>query len=251
MTPTAPLIQVPVREFAHPETGSRITIHSMLHAAQPDFYADLRATLHAAHEQGTHIHFEGVQRPEDAELETVSDETREHAQILATILDSNNDPFTAIGLVLQRDHLKPADGWERHDISLLRAVRVYGPATMRQFAASFKSAETMFAAFTTDVLRAMLLQGLTVEIKVALGEEDIETTFPGVDRYMCALRETIALGAVDVQLAKDPAANVALVWGAGHLSGLSAGLAERGYAEKETRWVTAIDPATLPTLSAS
>ena len=66
--PTTASIQVPVREFMHPDTGGRVTVHGMLHAAQESFYRELRQTLRARHEQGARIHLEGVRRTAPAEL---------------------------------------------------------------------------------------------------------------------------------------------------------------------------------------
>lgn len=243
--PTTAPINVPVRDFVHPDTGGCVTVHGMLHAAQESFYTKLRQTLHARHEQGAHIHLEGVRRPAPAELEAASGELSEHAQLLMTLLDLDSHHLTSVGLVLQRDHLPLEPGWEKHDISVLRAVQVYGPSTMRQFASSMSGAKEILDGYTLDVLRPFLFQTLASHIKVAMGQADIEVTFPGVDRYMCALREAIALGAVDVVFAKDPAADVSLVWGAAHLQGFTTGLVERGFEEKETTWVTAIDPETL------
>ncbi len=247
--PTTAPIKVPVRDFVHPDTGGRVTVHGMLHAAQESFYTQLRQTLRALHEQGTRIHLEGVRRPAPAELEAATEELREHAQTLMTALDLDNGHLTSVGLVLQRDHLTLESGWEGHDISVLRAVQVYGPSVMRQFAASMSGSKEMLDGYTLDVLRAFLFQTLATHIKVAMGQADIEVTFPGVDRLMCALREAIALGAVDVEFAKDPAAEVCLVWGAAHLRGFTVGLLDRGFEEKETTWVTAIDPETLPALT--
>lgn len=247
--PTATPIKVPVRDFVHPGTGGRVTVHGMLHAAQESFFAELKQTLHAAHEQGAHIHLEGVRRPGPDELDGLPEAPREYAKTLMRVLDADNDRFKAAGLVLQREHLAPEPGWQRHDIAIVRAVDVYGSAVMQQFATELKSLEAMSEGYSPDVMRAMLLQSLAIHIAVAAGEKDIEVVFGGVDRYMCALRESIALGAVDVEFAKDPAAQVNLVWGAAHLKGFTAGLVERGFEEKETRWVTAIDPETLPALT--
>lgn len=80
-------------------------------------------------------------------------------------------------------------------------------------------------------------QDLPLEIemlvrRVVTGEINRESAFPGVERQLATLRETIALAAVDVQLATEPAADIALVWGAAHLPAFSRALAQRGYEEE-------------------
>lgn len=243
-------IQMPVRRFTNPDTGSQITYIGMLHAAQPAYYAQVATLLADLETQGATIHYERVHQPTDAELAHASDQQREDATQLKERLDADYDRMSSIGLALQRDEFVLRESWENHDISLLGAARFYGPEVLRQQREAEKQAAGLvYDGLTKPVLRAFLLQSLAACVKVAIGAADFEIIFPHVERQLATLRETIALCAVDAHLAAAPGADLALVWGAAHLPHFTESLALRGFKEDgETTWITAIDPAALPPL---
>lgn len=242
-------IEMPVRRFVNPATGSRITYVGMVHAALPAYYAQVAALLADLEEQGARIHYELVHKPTESELAYATEEQRDGAAAVKARLDGELGRFASVGLALQKDELALRETWENHDISLLGAARFYGPSVLRQQQDAEKQGEVMLGGLTPPILRVMLLQLLAAFTKAATGAMDRESAFPGAERQLATLRETIALAAVDVRLATEPGADIALVWGAAHLPGFSEGLALRGYKEESETWMTAIDCAALPPLA--
>lgn len=241
-------IAMPVREFVHPDTGGRVTVIGTIHAASPQYYAALGELLADLDAAGAVIHYEHVGEPTADEWASAAPEITQGAEDIRKRLDTMYARFTSVGLALQKDALVMREDWQNHDLSRIGAAEFYGEQVIRQQQKSDTEADLLLANFTPAVLRALLLQTLAASGKVVTGEVDRDSVLPGVERQLAMLRETIALAAVDVRRAVEPHAHVVLVWGAAHLPGFSRGLAARGYKEDGERWLTAIDPATLPPL---
>lgn len=248
-TPLLPVLRAPIRTLLNPDTGSHVTLVGMLHAAQADFYATVARTIAELEAAGAMVHYEQVRLPDQDELAATPELGRAGVQMISQQFEATLAEYVDGGLVLQRDQLPPADSWENHDISMIEAVRFYGPSGVREMAEALATGQDVMGDLHPLVTRALMLQALESEIEVAAGRKRRESVFQGIDRQLSIHREALALAAVDLHLVRSPGSDLVLLWGVAHLAGLTSGLIKRGYkVEDGEQWVVAVDPELLPPL---
>ncbi len=249
MNEQMPTVTMPIQSMFNPDTGSRVTLVGLSHAAQPAYYAEIGRRLDVLEEAGTVIHYELVTDP-SAAIEAAAPVVRDGAKLIVRSLEAEMLACVGADLVLQRDQLPPHTSWERHDLGLLEVAEFYGGHELGERTAAEQREVHFVHAFTPMVKRALVLQTLAALTAVFTGAIPRDAVFTGADRYLAIHREAHALAAVDLHLALHPGADLALLWGAAHLPGFTAGLEKRGYKTESLEWVVAIDPSTLPDLDA-
>lgn len=241
-TPQEPTeIKVPIRTYLHPDTGSRITYVSTIHAAQPAHYTALAKIIEAVETKGGTIYYERVTHPGPEELAAAPEHLRWGAEAIKKKLDFGTKYAADAGLVLQKHELPQREGWQNHDLTTLQAAEIYGDEELRRQDDQRQQTEYFLSNMTADLRSAMMLQTLAASVKFITGEASIEEVLPKAEREMAAAREAIVLTALDQQLTDTPGHSFALVWGAGHLPSYADALTERGYKEEGEHWITAID----------
>jgi hypothetical protein len=241
-TPEEPIVvKVPVRTYLHPDSGSRVTYVSTIHAAQPPFYQALAEIIEGIEQDGGLIYFEEVGHPTSAEMKAAPDLLRWGAEVVQERVNSSYRECLDVGLVLQRDVLPCREGWQVHDVTTLGAARIYGNGEMHRQHAENKQEDVIGSTFTLSLRRAIVLQSLAACVNLITGDTSLDAVFPGAELKLAGVREGIVLAALDKQLAATPDASIALVWGAAHLPSYAKQLAKRGFKQDDERWVTAID----------
>lgn len=248
-TPLLPVLKAPIRTLLNPDTGSSVTLFGMLHAAQPEFYATIAQKVAELEAAGAMVHYETVRPPDQDELNATPELGRVGVQMISKQFEMSLAGFVDCGLVLQREQMPPAESWENHDISMIEAVKFYGPTGIRELAQALASGQNVLDELHPLITRAFTLQILQSEIAVAAGRSPRESVFQGIDRQLSIHRETLALAAADLHLVSDPGSDLLLLWGVAHLAGLTSGFIKRGYkVEDGEQWVIAVDPDLLPPL---
>lgn len=239
-----PTVKMPIVSVFNPDTGSRVTLVGLTHAAQPAYYAEIDRRLEALEAGGATVHYELVTDTPEA-IAAAASPVREGAKRISRNLEAELLDCLGAGLVLQRDQLPPRASWERHDVGLIQAAEFYGAQVLRE-QARIEQRERHFAhAFSPMVKRAAVLQTMAALAGVFTGVIPRQAVFEGADMYLAIHREALALAAVDLHLALHPGTDLALLWGAAHLPGFTAGLGQRGYKPESVEWLVAIDPAAL------
>ena len=240
-----PTVKMPILSLFNPDTGSRVTLVGMAHAAQPAYYAEIGRRIEVIEEGGAAIHYELV-TDTPAQIEAAAPAVRDGAKLIHRSLEAELLECLGAGLVLQRDQLPPRASWQRHDVGLIEVAQFYGAPVLREREQAEQHEQHFERKFTPMVKRAFVLQAMAALAGVFTGEVPREAVFVGADRYLAIHREGLALAAVDLHLALHPGSDLALLWGAAHLPGFTAGLDKRGYKVESEEWVVAIDPSTLP-----
>lgn len=235
--------QTTVTEFRHPETESTITLIGNRHYATKAYMEAIADRLDKCDAAGATIHLEGVREATSKELESLTSRQRHVVDTLlrfgpllhkvgnlsaqATLHHaiSVEDPET--GKLVLRNPL-----WQVHDVSHADLAR----AANRRQRASLKVVSGM-VSLANDALK---------EDPDAWERTDIEDSSTFRASHWAAAkisslimhpatvllvdyRNEVALNALGVQLEDDPSKDFALLWGQGHVAGLSKGILRRGY----------------------
>lgn len=238
-------IDVPVRTYANPDTGVRVTFFGMLHIAQEPFYAEVRDRLAQLQAEGAHVYLEGITSPESDTRDADTDDLRWGIGVVKRKLEAMWREGEPLGLATHRDALPARDGWQVHDVTVLEAVKVYGVESLRRQHQDNQRGNLLLAHFDPALMRAMAMQSLTLVMKAATDAVIRDMLFPEEEAPLARVREGKVLAALDEQLAREPDAHVAVVWGAAHLVSFDQALTERGFKTDDELWLIAIDVATL------
>lgn len=237
-------IATPVDTFEHPDTGSVVDVVSMLHIGDSRYYKRVGEYVMARQSEGFVVQYEDISSVEHPEARSTPRQ-RAKAKLLDMVLDAQVDRNVLLMLHLGYEG-QPNEGLflkessQRHDISMAEVVE----------STSFALGVAKFVAARRNLRRA--------KRKFKKGPRELERHFFSIvkdetdkmvagaqkrkwgDGLIIDRRNQVALGGVDGALAQDPSTHICLIWGWGHLSGLSAGLVERGYTNVGHREIDAI-----------
>lgn len=246
--PLPKTIDVPVRTYTNPDTGARVTYFGMLHLAQEPFFAQVRDRVNRLEADGAHVYLEGITSPESDTLGADTDELRWGVGVVKRKLEAMWRAGEGLGLAAQRDALPARDGWQVHDVTVLQAVKVYGIESLRSQHQDTQREGLLLGHLDPALTRAMTMHSLALAMKAATDTAIRDILFPEHEARLARVREGKVLAALDRQLAAEPDAHIAVLWGAAHLISYDQALTERGYKSEDEQWLTAIDVATLPTI---
>lgn len=238
----------PMFVYNHPTEGGSVSLVGISHQVQPECATELREMLLGLSRRGVTIHYENVAWPTEEQLAAVPRQLRELTAQFERAYTTVSAPNPADGLILLSDVLLTEQAWENHDLTMLQVVEFLGQTEVEQFIEQANLAEQYLKLTAPMLRRVALLQHLAVATEVAHGRAALEQAFLGKHVQLAARREQVALGALDQARQANPGGEFALVWGAAHLSGLGAGLRERGFQQTEQRELTAIRVDNLPPL---
>lgn len=246
--PLPKTIDVPVRTYTNPDTGARVAYFGMLHLAQELFFAEVRDRVTRLEADGAHVYLEGITSPESDTLGADTDELRWGVGVVKRKLEAMWRAGEGLGLAAQRDALPARDGWQVHDVTVLEAVQVYGIESLRSQHQDTQREGLLLGHLDPALTRAMTMHSLALAMKAAADAAIRDIVFPEHEARLARVREGKVLAALDRQLAAEPDAHIAVLWGAAHLISYDQALTERGYKCEDEQWLTAIDVATLPTI---
>jgi len=226
-------LQTPVHRYTHPDTGRRVTVIGTVHLGEPAYFAGLRAAIDDLTAAGAVVHCEGSRllACDDPDI-TVSEQ-----QILTDMRrchELEKRWITELGWVGQIEGLGYPPQWRVIDLNQLQIIRRVGVETMRQ---SMQRKTTMLDRLDKrpngiDVFRL----GTAVTLRAGASDRRAvqRRTAEPTDPVLVGDRTTVALGGVF-----DTDRDTVLVWGAGHVPGLGAGLGTRGFVRRgEPQWHT-------------
>jgi hypothetical protein len=239
-------IKAPVRTYVNPDTGSKVTLFGLVHNAQEPYFARVREMAAALQDAGAAVFLELITSPD--EQEPTTEQERWGVGVIKRRLDRLRIEAQALGVANQRDALPRREGWQIHDVTTLEAARIYGAEALHRIEQETQQVALVLGNFAPDMVRATLLNALTVTLKMATDAHTYDTLMPEHERNLSSIREQRVLSAFDQQRAAEPALHLVWLWGAGHMLALDNALTERGYKTEDEQWLTAIDAATLPPL---
>nr|BFE56471.1 hypothetical protein GCM10020063_009970 [Dactylosporangium thailandense] len=237
-------LQTPIRRFAHPGTGHAITLVGTLHFGRDAYFAGLRERIDALCEAGAVVHIEASGRVD-------GDHVGATEQELAVLADMDRAAALGrrwageLGWASQVDALGYPPHWHRHDLPGLEMLRRVGVPVMARFAARQRRAVDWPETDTTGLERHRARMAIGLRSATAYTDK----TLRRLGRHPVFAVVVNGRTAHALQQALAAEQDVVLVWGATHLPGFAAGLAEHGFAEVgEPEWHTALQ---LPSFRAS
>lgn len=229
-------LATPLYEFEHAHTDSTLSLVGTIHIGTSTYYEDIQAYAQDRQAAGSAVHYELVNKADDAALKAAGPEVADSVIALRNF----GDFFTAIcdklDLVHQTDGITYADSWENHDANELELAQLLGAEAVRKLVQANESLTQLSDSrpdFTAKFLKAVLR---TLPV-MCLTQDMLPRS--QAKRTLVDYRNTIALKAVARTLADDPDRDITMIWGAGHVPGLRKGLERQGYQARRVRWLGA------------
>lgn len=236
-------ITTPVITFEN-AAGRTVTLIGVVHAGTARYYVQIQDLIAVLQEHGARVHVEQVRSNTASELKAASRGERKAAEALTLQLAAVPEMMVHIrGAVHQRGGLIPQDSWEIHDLDKLTVVRIWGTRTVRTIGLGITTMLTSFRQQLPSTQRRIWLTTFNLEEGKPLRE-----ALAGKRADVEERREAVALEAMDDAFI-DGASHVVLLWGRGHVPGLSAGLISRGFEPVGEERLTAVDTTELPDLA--
>lgn len=230
----------PINTFEHPETGSIIDIVSLIHIGEERYYRQLGAHIMNRQDEGFIVQYERISFNPDAPTVDPSMLTK----LKDKIDDKKTDASAGIDLTLER-----TTNWVSQDDAWL--FRLEGAQNIDLDHSDIVPKEKLipklyqllsFTLVYRKVARmakkdpAELEQFIFKKLK-KVADADNAGKRKRKSPLTIDARNEVALAGVDAALEADAAERIVLVWGLGHLAGLSAGLIDRGYEHIERQEV--------------
>jgi hypothetical protein len=243
------MLQAPVCEYERDDTGSNIALVGMIHVGSQEYFDRIGAYVGHREAAGAAVHYELTKpfTPEEREQHPeYSGLDLELKQAMLGNIALFSRPFN---LVYQTKALRYSPEWQNHDMSALEIIDSLGIDEVRKTIENAKRIQQAEIFNDTDMLRlavhgAFRLVPLVSAVRRLRGKDKTQEVI--VDR-----RNAVALAAVRNTLGADPAADLTLIWGAGHLPGLGKGLQQMGYELRRKAWVNAFSLRPPKTAAAS
>ena len=235
-------VTTPINQFAHLETGSQIDIVSTVHVGQPDYYRKLSSYIMARQDEGFAVHYESIADGDKAEPSNTLEHMkwRVHEARIDASADSLVLAETGSKYTIQDDKkLFRRSGSENHDITnadLVHQTTLAAALGKLMSARKLRRKLEKASAKGPDILDEAVFSVLKEEVDKVKADR---TRTKGRDKITIGLRNQVALEGVDAVLAENPAAQLVLIWGIGHLAGLKSGLFYRGYTHTDSQEIYA------------
>lgn len=235
-------VTTPIDTFEHPETGSVIDIVSMFHVGEPSYYHKLGSYIMGRQDEGFGVHYESITDNDAPNADSGFLDGLKRKLFLAEA-DAQVDGMVILMLdssytTQSNDDLFRDEGARNNDVTeeeIIANTSLFAQLAKFVHARKFRRELKRAARKGTESLDEHTFTKLKkLEDTVKSGNE---RKSPGhhiiIDR-----RNEVALAGVDAELVENQDAKLVLVWGLGHLAGLSSGLIERGYTHADTQEVT-------------
>jgi hypothetical protein len=227
-------VQTSIRRYAHPDTGRQVMVVGTHHVGRPGYFGALRAVIDAAEAAGAVVHSEGSSRvPFDT-----ADITAEERQLLAELeryQELGERRIRELGWVGQVEGLGYPPQWHIVDLSNVDIIRRLGGDTVREYIG--RMSRMLGPHDDPRALDRMLLR-IAVGTRLTMTDRHV-VRLGRRDRAAAVLlgdRDKVALEGV-----RATDRDAVLVWGAGHMPGLGAGLVEQGFLRQgPPEWHTAV-----------
>lgn len=233
------VLQVPVVRFRHRQTGQLVTIAATFHVAEAAFYEQLTALVTRLEAAGAVIYSEGLglagEKEWAAETAVERAARNDHFGDLRRRYQAMGD---YLGWVPQRFPDMPS--WRNVDMTDLEFIKRAEPQGMRSVSAL---EQRMGVAVGPQAIGAIMAIAVRLDAADRFGLLARLRRMTGGDGFRRAVDVVVGERNRLLLAALAPGEDAVLVWGAGHLPGLAAGLRTAGYRRQATEWVNV---GTLP-----
>jgi len=243
-------VTTPIDTFENPATGSLIDIVSTIHVADPSYYQELGQYIMSRQDEGFKVHRETI----DSSPDFITTGLRE--KMKAKLQDARVDASVDWLLTVQgrTPYRLQQNKWlvrdevdDQHDVTEAECIRnISLGAQLSKYMLAWagrqniqRAAERKNPRDFEEYIFALLRKA------VAPYESGARGPRRWGDAMIIDERNRIALSGVDKEIEEDGRTNLVLVWGMGHLAGLSAGLTARGYEHMGRRDVVAASSMTI------
>lgn len=215
-----------IAEFAHPDTSSEIAIVGNRHYGSEGYMQELKSRLAHYRADGATIHFEGVSLLTDNEKALLTKSQLRSYVGLRQLLDFGERLHEGRGFARVQTIIESSEEWEWHDTT---SYDLMTRASMKQrLTMGAMGVIVSLASSATDI--NTLYEAIYENEAIDKDPSRISKAMSNaINPLIVDYRNNIALGAVDTSLTVAPSQNLALLWGDGHVAGLSEGLRIRGY----------------------
>jgi len=221
--------QTSLETFRHPETGSRIDLAAIIHAADAEYYQEIDRLTAAREAGGMILQSEKIMPVPEAAAAAYPALATLHA-LHMELREANRREASRIGLVPQIDHLRIG---EVHDVTFDQHVKNKGPYARQNYESRLIRERTFTSQFNLSE-RQIHDQGLL--LIAGLTRQDIFGSGQNYDAEL--IRETKQFDAIKETLQEDPGSSFILHWGAAHIPGFRDSCQELGYQLEDQRWIT-------------
>ena len=230
------VLQSPVIRYQHRKTGRTVTLVATCHIGEAAYYKKLYAMVAEMESAGALIHYERVSPATNKDWAAATSAERAARHVLS---EQSGQAFQAacrhLGWV-QQYALPIPPSWHNIDMTDLEVARRAGPQNLLEFE-PVSDLSTLLAQDQQDVRWgtgvALMYRLLPID-RLQLSQRWSDTASDAtrhIGRVIVADRTSSALDSL------PPDGNAVLLWGAGHLPGLGAGLKKTGYQRQATTWV--------------
>ncbi len=231
----------PVITLALPGTGRSVTLIGTMHVGQPAYYQAIHDRAAALEAAGALVQYEALYDAPDSEWEKAAPDERAARDALNRGLDylySFAGPlFDHLGWAGQRDELRYEPSWEHVDISDLDLIRAAGPAAVL---ARMNRVSELAAAF--DALDPHL-EAAAVSLAFRFWRflpGRYRRPEPGTEHHDQAFEQAVVHRRNQHALAAlPPGRDAVLIWGSGHLPGMTSALEQAGFRRRAQEWLPA------------
>ena len=243
------VLQTPVIRYRHRRTGRAVTLVGTVHVGEASYYKRLHSIVTRLEAAGAVVCYESIDPAAEEEWAAASAGERAARGDSQAIGEATFRRVSrSLGWVEQRAVFRGAPSWRNVDMIDLELVRHAGPETLGGLREAFGNvwgsslpqdrADAFAGAMAGVVFRLASLDWFDLLRHFATWDDDSrQFNHVGVEERNAQALASLPSGG-----------DVVLLWGAGHLPGLAAGLKQAGYRREGAIWVNV---GRLPTLWAS
>lgn len=231
----------PVITLALPGTGQSVTLIGTMHVGQPAYYQAIHDRAAALEAAGAVVQYESVYDAADSEWEKATPDERAARDAINRGLDClygfAGPIVDHLGWAGQREELRCEPSWENVDISDLDLIRAAGPAAVL---ARMNRVSELTGAF--DALPPRL-EAAAVSLALRFWRfvpGRYKRPEPGTEQHEQAFEQAVVHRRNQHALAAlPPGRDAVLIWGAGHLPGMTSILEQAGFQREAQEWLPA------------
>lgn len=233
-------IQTPVVCYENPETRRRIVFISTIHIAEPEYYAELQQFIDSLPEYK--ILFEGTRRLSHREKKALTEIERQKVKEAMSVFRSVRMIGNILNLQGQVEGLAYRANkniWINSDIRFYWLIRMFASRDV-----SLLKARLDLGNFSNDSAGKTMDRWLANKALEQMVPASVLGGFFSIFSRKIRLLNSIILDHRNkeaMRCVREHASehNVAMIWGAGHLTGIGNLLKQDGYFEVDRQWFTA------------
>lgn len=234
------MVQTPIIEMGHPETGSSVSLIGMIHIGHPDYYAAISEYVDARETEGYGVHYErvrGLAAPLDGPVIGPNSLRSSFPDVPPPVISPA--PRTA-GIINQNDVLAHRPGWKNFDMDAGEVRDALGDEKYVNLKMGFDRMERIRDPDEVEGIPLWIMSATVRAVPLVMRAVRVWRGKDEMDTVLLEQRNQRAIQGVAETIAADRSANIALIWGSAHAPGIRKGLKQLGYKQTWQRWVNAL-----------